>query len=136
MPCPYFEPQRVAADPLHAAVRLPLIDEYDGVCHASSEAISAPRELRFRCCNHGYSHGGCQWVPAGNVRSCARFNVVRRSESTLQVLCVEEQDYAPLRWQSIEYSVSADRLLVDVTDVCLHAQLLAFCRSYLRRFGA
>jgi hypothetical protein len=134
MPCPYFEPQRVAADPLHATGRLPLIEEYDGVCHAHAELISAPPALRFRCCNHGYSRGGCERIPAADVRSCARYNVVARSEATLKVLCVEEQNYAPLRWQSFEYSIPGDRLSMDVSDICLCAQLLAFCRSYVKRF--
>ena len=136
MPCPYFEPQRVASDPLHASARLPLIDEYDGMCHAHPDLISAPPELRFRCCNHGYSRGGCERVPASDVRSSARYNVVRRSEATLEVLCIEEQNYAPLRWQSIQYSIGSDRLTVELSDVCLAAQLLAFCRSYLQRFPA
>lgn len=136
MPCPYFEPQRVATDPLHASARLPLIEEYDGICHAHAELINAPASLRFRCCNHGYSRGGCERIPLAEVRSSARCNVVRRSESTLGVLCVEEQNYAPLRWQSIEYSIAGDRLLMELSDVCLAAQLLAFCRSYVKRFPA
>ncbi len=136
MPCPYFEPQRVATDPLYATARLPLIDEYDGVCHAHRELIGAPPALRFRCCNHGYSRGGCDRLPVADVRSCARYNVVRRSESTLEILCVEEQNYAPMRWQSIQYSIANDRLALELTDVCLTAQLLAFCRSYLKRYPA
>jgi len=134
MPCPYFEPQRVAADPLHASARLPLIEEHDGACHAHEEVISAPPALRFRQCNHGYSQGACERFPSAEARSCARFNVVRRLEATLDVLCVEEQNYAPLRWQSVEYSIVSDRLTVEFSDVCLAAQLLAFCRSYLKRF--
>lgn len=134
MPCPYFEPQRVASDPLYAIARLPLIDEYDGVCHARTELIGVPAALRFRCCNHGYSRGGCERVPAGDVRSCARYNVIRRSEAALDVLCLEEQNYAPVRWQRVEYSIANDRLTLELTDVCLAAQLLAFCRSYVKRF--
>ena len=144
MPCPYFEPLRVVTDPLHATARLPLIDEYEGLCHAYTELLHAPAELRFRYCNHGYSQGGCQRIPvpevrssdvrAYGVRSCARFNVVRRSEATLNLLCIEEQNHAPLRWQPVEYSILQDRLSVEINDICLAAQLLAFCRSYLKRF--
>ncbi len=136
MPCPYFEPQRVATDPLYASARLPLIEEYDGVCHARPELIGAPAELRFRCCNHGYSRGSCEHLPVADVRSCARYNVLRRSESTLDVLCVEELNYAPVHWQSFEYSIANDCLTIDLSDVCLAAQVLAFCRSYLKRFQA
>jgi len=35
MACPYFEPQHVNASPEHAAARMPLIDEYDGLCRAA-----------------------------------------------------------------------------------------------------
>ena len=136
MPCPYFAPQRVATDPLHVSARLPLIEEYDGLCHAYAEAINAPQALRFRCCNHGYSRGGCERVPPTEIRSCARYNVMRRSEFTLDVLCIEEQNYAPLRWQSVEYSIAGDRLTAELSDLCLQAQLLAFCRSYIRCFPA
>lgn len=134
MPCPYFEPQRLAIAPLRVNARLPLIDEYDGICHAHPEPISAPVSLRFRCCNHGYSKGACERVPAAEVRSCVRYSVQRRSESALHILCIEEQNYAPLRWQSIEYCIREDRLTAELSDLCLSAQLLAFCRSYLKRF--
>ncbi len=134
MPCPYFEPQRVATDPCHASARLPLIEEYDGICHAHREPVNAPAAVRFRCCNHGYSRGGCERLPAADIRSCARYHVVQRSESTLDVLCVEEQNYAPLRWHSVQYLIASDSLTVETTDVCLQAQLLAFCRSYVKRF--
>ncbi len=134
MPCPYFEPQRVATDTCHASARLPLIEEYDGNCHADTQPVNAPAALRFRCCNHGYSRGACERLPAIEVRSCARYNVIRRSESTLEVLCVEEQNYAPLRWRAIQYSIAGDSLVLDPTDVCLEAQMLAFCRSYVKRF--
>ena len=136
MSCPYFEPREVATDPLHAVARLPLIEEYDGRCHARAEPISAPQELRFRYCNHGYSQGVCERMPASDAPSCARYNVVRRSEAALDILCIQEQNYAPLRWQSVEYSIVNDRLTVALKDVCLAAQLLAFCRSYLKRFPA
>jgi hypothetical protein len=136
MPCPYFEPQRVSTDPSHAGARLPLIEEYDGVCHAHAETLTAPSDLRFRYCNHGYSSGVCQRLPAANAPSCLRYNVTRRSESTLDILCVEEQNYAPLRWQSVAYSITSDCLSAEVKDACLAAQLLAFCRSYLKRFPA
>lgn len=135
MPCPYFEPQQVTTEPLYTTARLPLIDEYQGICHAHAEPVEAPAVLRFRCCNHGYSRGACERIPASSdLPSCVRYNVVRRSEGTLAVLCIEERNYAPLRWQTIEYSIAADRLTCEVSDVCLAAQLLAFCRSYLGRF--
>ncbi len=135
MPCPYFEPQRVATDSCHASARMPLIEEYDGICHSQEEPISVPPAVRFRCCNHGYSRGCCERLPsAAEVRSCARYTVASRSESTLEVLCVEEQNYAPLRWHSVQYSIAGDSLAPHAMDICLEAQLLAFCRSYVKRF--
>jgi len=121
--------------PQCATARLPLIDEYDGLCHASAPPIGAPSPLRFRYCNHGYSRGSCEYFPTGDPKSCTRYNVVRRTATTLEVLCIEEQDYAPLRWQSVQYWFEGDRIDPELTDLCMRAQLLAFCHSYLNRFS-
>ncbi len=134
MPCPYFEPQRVAPDPQHSSARLPLLNEYEGLCHASGEALAAPSALRFRCCNHGYSTGCCDRFPVADVRSCLRYNVAKRTATTLEILCVEEQLYAPLRWHSVQFVVDTGHMEPEVEDLCMRAQLLAFCRSYLERF--
>lgn len=135
MPCPYFEPQRVASDPQHASARLPLLDEYDGLCHAVGAPLAIAVELRFRCCNHGYSRGCCDRFPASEVRSGLRYNVVRRTAASLEILCVEEQHYAPLRWHAVEYFFESERIEPEPADVCMRAQVLAFCRSYLKRFS-
>lgn len=135
MPCPYFEPQGVARDPQHANARLPLLDEYDGLCHASEEPLAIPLALRFRCCNHGYSHGCCERFPKSELRSGLRYDVVRRSATALEIICVEEQQYAPWRWHSVRYFFEGERMEPEVADVCMRAQLLAFCRSYLKRFS-
>jgi hypothetical protein len=134
MPCPYFEPRRVAAQPRHANVRLPLIDEYDGVCRAASEAIEVPGELRFGCCNQGNSRGLCGHFPAGETRSALRYDMLRQTPATLDLLWVEESDYAPLAWQRVSYFVDRDCLDTETGDACKQAQILAFCRSYLARF--
>ncbi|HEY3939756.1 MAG TPA: hypothetical protein VGL97_20150 [Bryobacteraceae bacterium] len=134
MPCPYFEPTRVAAEPGHATARLPLIDEYDGVCRAASEAIEVPAELRFRCCNHGNSRGLCRHFPADEIRSSLRYEVLRQTAATLDLLWVEEREYAPLAWRQVKYFVDRDCLESETGDLCKQAQILAFCRSYLARF--
>lgn len=135
MPCPYFEPQRVANDALYPTARLPLIEEYDGVCHAHAELADAPAALRFRYCNHGYSRHACERIPAGDARSCTRYNVIRRSGSALDVLWIEEENYAPLRWHVVQYSIPGDCLTAtELGDLCVTAQLLAFCRSYVKQF--
>jgi hypothetical protein len=134
MPCPYFEPQRAAAHPQYASARLPLIEEYEGVCHAGSEPFAAPADRRFRHCNHGYSRGLCGHFPESEQRSGLRYDVLSRSGEALQVLWIEEQAFAPVRWQVTCYSVANEQLEPEIEDCCVRAQLLAFCRSYMRRF--
>lgn len=134
MPCPYFEPQRVVAHPQHARARLPLIEEYEGACHAGPEPFAAPEDLRFRCCNHGYSRGTCGHFPEGELRSGMRYDVLSRSSEALQLLWIEEQAFAPVRWQAISYLIASEQLQPEIADCCVRAQLLAFCRSYVRRF--
>jgi len=134
MPCPYFEPLTVASDPRHINARLPLLDEYDGVCRAGSAPVGAPAEHRFRCCNHGYSHGLCEIFPSADARSCFRYTVLAHSSAGLEIICIEEQNYAPLRWHPTQYRLATGCLEPELADVCMRAQALAFCRSYLSRF--
>jgi hypothetical protein len=134
MPCPHFEPQRIALRPAHANSRLPLIDEYDGLCHADDLPADIPASARFRFCNHGYSRGECgKAVTASEPRS-NRFELVKRDQSSLELLVIEEQEYAPLRWAKIIFSTAEHRLEPEPADLCLGAQLRAFCESYLRHF--
>jgi hypothetical protein len=135
MACPYFEPHNIVAQRQNANARLPLIDEYDGLCRAASEPIEAPAELRFRCCNHGYSKGSCERFPSGEVRSSLRYHVVRRTERALEFICIEEQNYAPLAWHQVQYFFANERLEPELDDACIQAQAIAFCRSYLKRFS-
>jgi hypothetical protein len=135
MPCPRFEPVKVVSDPQHANARLPLIDEYDGICHAVAEPFDAPSELRFRNCNHGNSAGACQHFPSGEKRSSLRYSVTGQQGDTLTVVCVEEENYTPVRWSNIRYSVTTGQLETPIQDPSLRAQALAFCQSYLRRFA-
>ncbi len=136
MPCPYFEPQRVASDPQHATARLPLLEEYDGLCHALGEPLGVAPTLRFQYCNHGYSRGSCERFPAGETRSGVRYTVVRQTAAALEILCVEERDYAPLRWHSLQYFFDTECIDPELPDHCIRAQILAFCRSYRKRFSA
>ncbi len=135
MPCPYFEPQRVVADPTHPNARLPLIDEFEGVCHAGVKP--SPVQLPgLRLCNHGNALGRCENFPVGEKRSAFRFDVLRRSASRLEVLLVEESLYTPVSWRPLTFVIEAQRLDPDPADNCQRAQVRAFCRSYLRRFPA
>jgi hypothetical protein len=135
MPCPFFEPQRTLAQPQHPNARLPLIDEYDGLCHAGPEPIAVPAGLRFQGCNQGYSRGSCDHFPAAEIRSGLRYNVVRQTAAMLEVLYIEEQSYAPLQWQRVQYFIESGQLEPQLSDRCVRAQFLAFCRSYLQHFS-
>jgi hypothetical protein len=134
MPCPYFEPQTIVSRPHSVNFRFPLIEEYNGRCHAPAGSSQTPVADCVRLCNHGYPKGQCAQFPAEEERSCFRYSVVRRSATSLEVICVEEQDYTPLRWHSLQYNFAGDRLETEPADPCIQAQALAFCRSYLQRF--
>ena len=134
MPCPHFEPQRTALRAAHANSRLPLIDEYTGLCHAADVAAEVPDDARFRFCNHGYSRGECGKTVMARGASANRFELLRRNEGLLELLVVEEQEYAPVRWAKVMFSIAEDSLQPEPADLCLRAQLRAFCASYLRNF--
>ena len=136
MPCPFFEPVRVVSRPEFPGARLPLLEEHEGICHARQEPFAAPAELRFRCCNHGYSRDRCEHFPAAEIRSAIRFDVLQQDAEEIEILCVEERDYAPLRWQKLRYRVAAGVIEPELPDACARAQARAFCQSLLRRFGA
>jgi hypothetical protein len=53
----------------------------------------------------------------------------------VRVLCIEEQAYAPTRWYPILYFADEQRLDPEVNDICVRSQVLAFCQSYMARFG-
>jgi hypothetical protein len=136
MACPYFEPQHVNASPEHPMARLPLIDEYDGLCRAAANPFSVPGEARFRCCNHGNSRGACAHFPAGELRSALRYEIVNRTAAALDVLLLEERNYAPQNWQTIRYILAGEMLEPEIGDIAKQAQIRAFCRSFLDRFPA
>lgn len=136
MACPYFEPQHVNASPEHAAARMPLIDEYDGLCRAADAPFPIPSQLRFRCCNHGNSRRTCAHFPTGEMRSALRYEIVGRTAAALELLLVEERDYTPHSWQTIRYFVAGELLEPEIADIAKQAQIRAFCRSFLEHFPA
>lgn len=136
MPCPCFEPKTVASTANPCAGRRPLIDEYDGLCHAQPEPVAVPQEARFRWCNHGNSKGACPFFPAHEIRSCLRYELTQSEDGRIRVLCIEEQSYSPLRWYAFEYFADEQRLEPEVKDACVRSQVLAFCRSYRAHFAS
>jgi len=134
MPCPFFEPQHVARQPKHPKARLPLLDEYHGVCHANEDVVEIPETARFRFCNHGYSQGECGHRPKPDAASCLRFELLGRSSGYLELLYLEEQNHVPVRWQKVIFRITESALEPEPEDVCARAQMQAFCKSYLARF--
>jgi hypothetical protein len=131
MPCPFFEPRTPLRSSSQSGGRLPLIEQYDGVCHASQPPLPVPETNRFRLCNHGNSKGECPSFPVAESRSCLRYEMIEQTPTHTQILCVEEQAHAPLRWSSIKYDVKKRDFEIAPADVCVHAQALAFTRSFL-----
>jgi hypothetical protein len=95
-----------------------------------------PKELRFACCNHGYSRGACPHFPTSEDRSALRFDVLMSSPDLIELLLVSESEHFPINWARYRYCVAAETLEPEPADVCTRAQIMAFCRSYLRRFSA
>jgi len=138
MPCPYFEPRQVQAERNHVNGRLPLIEEYDGLCHAEAGSVAVhpfavPEDLRFYC-NHGNSRGSCRHFPAAELRSSIRYDVVKQTPDALELLWVEEREYAPFAWSTVRYVLADEQLEPAIADICKSAQIRAFCRSFLDRF--
>lgn len=113
-----------------------MLQEFDGFCRAIAEPFAAPAEHRFTCCNHGYSRGRCQHFPSADLRSAFRYTVLRRSPAALEIICIEEQEYAPMHWHTARYLLENESLEPELPDSCMHAQALAFCRSFLEKFPA
>ncbi len=129
MACPFFEPRtKVERD---NRARLPLLFEFDGICHAGEPEI-AP-EHRFRLCNHGNVKGLCGHFPSEHPVSAIRFTVSAESENSLAVLLIEECDYWPKAWQPFEFLIHERALRPEFDDGCRRAQALQFCTSYLEK---
>jgi hypothetical protein len=129
VPCPLFEPLAKVVPARDPEPRLPLIHEYDGICHAGEERIDP--EHRFHCCNRGNAKGTCASFPANLALTAIRFSVTARTASALTVLMVEEHNHWPGAWKTIDFMISEKRVTPEVSDVCRRAQILRFCDSYL-----
>jgi len=56
------------------------------------------------------------------VRSSQRFDVVGGSQAWLEILQVDELNYAPVAWRRVKYSIAGDSLEPDVSDTCARAR--------------
>jgi hypothetical protein len=128
MSCPFFEPLSPVLEPQFLHGRLPLIQEHEGMCHASGAGVFASGPA----CNHGYARGQCERFPAAEPSIALRYSVLRRHGSELEFLCIAEENHAPVRSRRLHFSFDLNRLKEMDVDACLAAQAVAFCRSYLR----
>lgn len=133
MPCRYFEPLQIVPTPFHPNARLPLIDEYDGLCHADAQPVSIPAGSRFAGCNHGNRDNPCERFPVASERVVLRLTVAKQEPDALEILAIEEENHTPLRSRRVRFLLGSEELMPDFAEACQRAQLVAFCRSYLKR---
>lgn len=129
MPCPLFEPRQRVSPPREVTIRLPLLFEFEGVCHAGGNAPTP--EQRFRYCNHGYAKGNCVRFPESVAISAIRFDVTGQTASLLTVLVLEEENHWPRAWSTFEFLIHERCLRPEIEDICRRAQVLQFCLAYL-----
>ncbi len=48
---------------------------------------------------------------------------------------LEERDYTPFAWQRITYQLNDEKLEPEMDDPSRHAQIVAFCRSFVHQMG-
>ncbi len=131
MACPLFEPRtRVNQGPGNDP-RLPLIYEFEGICHAGESVIDPLH--RFKYCNRGNAKGHCRNLPSTLDVSAIRFSVTRSTPQTLTVLVIEEQDHWARSWTTVHFKISEQQLEPEMEDVCRRAQVFQFCVSYLEK---
>lgn len=135
MACPYFQPTEPVSEPSAVGGRLPLIDEHEGTCLASSP-VPVSTDVRRECCNQGYTQGRCARFPQEESPAALRYSVVRQTPEALEILCIAEKEYAPLWFRQVSYSIAVDSVVTEDLDPPIAAQAAAFCRSYLRLWHA
>jgi hypothetical protein len=132
MACPFFEPREPAALPRRSGVRLPLIDEYTGVCHASGAVVLPAEAMLSTACNQGYAYA-CPCHPSASNPSAMRYSVVLRTQQELTITWIEEQAYSPVGQGTVRVDIQSGRTVPAPLAEVISAQITAFCRSYLKR---
>ena len=128
MPCPFFSPVQPLTARKIVNGRLPLIEEYEGLCLRRGSGVV----VNDRSCNHGYARGVCDFFPSDLPNGANRYSLVGRSDDVLTLLLIAEEDYAPASSRTLPFSVGGNCLLEDDIEPGILAQALAFCRSHLR----
>jgi hypothetical protein len=68
-------------------------------------------------------------------RSVLRLTVAAKDCDALEILAIQEADHRPVRWETVRFLLRTEELMPDPDGICQRAQLMAFCRSYLKRSG-
>lgn len=135
MACPFFMPvQPLRRDHWLHAPRLPLGDDYRGLCQAGAELFQPSESSQQDLCNCGYARGRCDRFPTESA-DAVRFSVVQEDDARIRLIYVLERAHAPEAHGVIEYSKPAARMEGNV-DARLLAQAGAFVQSYLRNATA
>ncbi|MBI4873492.1 MAG: hypothetical protein HY822_02535 [Acidobacteria bacterium] len=93
MACPYFRPlARLAPESWIDPPRLPLVDPFEGLCEAATEAWTPDGETLRECCSFGYARGRCARFPANAPCDAVRFTAAGDGE----IRYVLEKDCAPV----------------------------------------
>ncbi len=121
----------MAFDPQSSFGRLPLIAEYNGICGRDGAAITGRSPLRFEGCNQGRFQNECPHAKDIEIRISRRFSVRARTDTTLQVVVLEEADHTPVRWREVTYQIAESTVSGEAEDKVERAQIQAFCASYL-----
>ena len=134
MPCPWFWPTRPLEEGRWAVPpRVPLIDPWQGECHAGADwAIPDEETVRARC-NCGYAAGACSRFVEGRG-DAVRFHVLEHSPASFRILYCYERECWPQQRGVIEYDAVDGRAACE--DELLGRQVEAFASAYRRRRGA
>lgn len=120
MPCPFFYPtERAPSASWAVPPRVPLGDEYAGLCHASAEPFTPDHSTLRNFCNCGYGRGRCACFPSDAKYDAVRFH---RIDST-RVQFIYEKDGWPVEHGLVDKSSAA----------ILKRQAEEFLAAYARR---
>ncbi|HZU27725.1 MAG TPA: hypothetical protein VFA04_19495 [Bryobacteraceae bacterium] len=134
MPCPWFCPTRPLEDGRWAVPpRVPLIEPWEGECHAGAEPVTPDNDTARTRCNSGYARGACDRFAEGRG-DAVRFHVTASAPDRLQILYSYERDCWPSNHGVVEYDIASSHAECD--DAILRKQAEAFALTYRKRTGA
>jgi hypothetical protein len=134
MACPWFCPTRPLEDGRWAVPpRVPLVDAWQGECHAGAEPFVPAEEITRSHCNSGYARGACRHFADGRG-DAVRFHVQANESAVMRILYTRERDCWPTGHGVVEYDIALRTAACD--DPILRRQAEAFATAYRKRTGA